>query len=573
MKTKIVFLIFILSGGFLFGAKTEPFGSEKAIRGGSITLHTSEFPKSFNYYINNAVDSSIVFGMVYESLLELHPETLEFMPLLAKSWSISKDKKTFIFKLDERAKWADGKPVTAGDVLFTYNVIMNPSNLTSVQRIFLSRFEKPEILSERKIKFKAKTIHYNNFITLAGLSILPKHLFEGKIFNRDFNNNLPAGSGPYILSEVKEGRYYILRRRNDYWGDILPHHRGMYNFDSIKFKVIKNDNVAFEAFKKGEFDIFTSITAKRWVMETNSIHFQKNWILRKKIYNYHPQGFSGIALNMRKPFFQDKRVRLALFMLLNREELIKNLMYNEYKPLDTYCSSIVKKPPEPLVRFDPEKAKKLLKEAGFDRVDEGGYLVNKNGERLEFKINYVSEAFEKHLTSYVETCKKSGVKINLEILSWATLLKRLENYDFDAITIGWSASLFDDPEQLWHSRHADEVGGNNLPAYKNPEVDRLIELLPPIFDTQKRNEIIKKIDRILYKDVPYILFWQADYHRIFYKPVFGMPKTYLSKYGSIYEFLVYWWIDPEKQKKYKEAVRKRESLPPEDVEIFYDGLK
>ncbi|MGC8764314.1 MAG: extracellular solute-binding protein [Brevinematia bacterium] len=570
---KRMVLIFILFAIPLFAANIKPFGSEKAVKGGSISLHTSEFPKSFNYYINNAVDASIVFGLVYESLLELHPETLEFMPLLAKSWSISKDKKTFIFELDERAKWADGKPVTAEDILFTYNVIMNPSNLTSVQRIFLSRFEKPVALNERKVKFVAKTLHYNNFINLAGLNILPKHLYEGKNFNREFNNSLPAGSGPYYLAEVKEGRYYILKRRKDYWGDILPHHRGMYNFDSIKFKVIRNDNVAFEAFKKGDFDIFTAITAKRWVTETNSLHFKKNWILRKKIYNYNPQGFSGIALNMRRPIFKDKRIRLALFMLLNREELIKNLMYNEYKPLDTYWSSIVKNPAGPLVRYNPEAAKKLLSEAGYDKVDDSGYLINRNGERLEFKINYVTEAFEKHLTSYVESCKAVGVKINLEVLSWATLLKKLENYDFDAITIGWSASLFDDPEQLWHSRHISEPGGNNLPGYKNKEVDRLIEMLPPIFDTQKRNEIIKKIDRMLYNDVPYILFWEADYQRIFYKPIFGMPKTYLSKYGSIYEFLAYWWVDPEREKAYREAVKKNKDLPSEEVEIYYDRLK
>ncbi len=566
MRKIIIFLVaFSMSNLF---SKDIFFGDPNAIKGGNITLHTSEFPKSFNYYINNAVDASIVFSLVYESLISIHPETLEFMPLLAKSWRISKDKKTFIFEIDERAKWADGKPVTAYDVLFTYETIMNPSNMTSVQRIFLSRFNKPEILGERKIKFVAKNVHYNNFITLGGLNILPKHLFEGKNFNRDFNNNLPAGSGPYVLSEVKEGRYYILKRRGDYWGYALPHQTGIYNFDRIKFKVIRDDNVAFEAFKKGDFDIFTSITAKRWVTETNSIHFQKNWILRKKIYNFRPQGFSGIALNMRKPIFKDKRVRQALFMLFDRETLIKTLMYNEYKPLNSYWASINTQP-EKIIPYNPEKAKMLLKEAGYDRLDNEGYLVNKEGNRLEFKIYYVTEAFEKHLTTYVESCRKVGVKVNLERLSWATLLKKLDNYDFDALTIGWSTSLFEDPEQLWHSRHINEAGGNNLPGYKNKEVDRLIEMLPPIFDVAKRNEIIKQIDNIIYEEVPYILFWGANYEKIFYKPIFGMPKNCLTKYGSVYDFLVYWWIDPEKEKLYKDAIKKKNPLPSEEVEIYY----
>lgn len=553
---------------------SEPFGSKEAIRGGNITLHTTEFPKSFNYYINNAVDASIVFGLTYETLLEMHPETLEFMPLLAKKWEISKDKRIFTFEIDERAKWADGKPLTAQDVLFTYETIMNPSNLTSVQRIFLSRFEKPEILDERKIRFKSKMVHYNNFITLASLAILPKHLFEGKNFNKDFNLKLPPGSGPYVMSKVKEGRYYILKRRKDYWGDILPHHRGMYNFDSIKFKVIRDDNVAFEAFKKGSFDIFTAITAKRWATETNTIHFKNNWIIRKKIYNYKPQGFSGLVLNMRKPLFKDRNVRLALFMLLDREELIKKLMYNEYKPLSSYWPSLYKdSPANPLIKYDPAKAKELLQKAGYTRLDNEGYLLDKNGNRLEFKIYYSSQAFEKHLTFYMESCRKVGVKVNLELISWASLLKKLENYDFDALTIGWSAGLFDDPEQLWHSRHINEPGGNNLAGYSNPKVDKLIDMLPPIFDINERIKIIKAIDQIIYRDVPYILFWDANYHRVFYKPIFGMPKTYLSKYGDIYEFLVYWWIDPVKLKIYEEAIKKRKPLPPEEVEAYYNELK
>jgi microcin C transport system substrate-binding protein len=570
-----IFLLFFVFNAIIFGdEKVEPFGSKEAIRGGVITIHTSEFPKSFNYYINNALDASIVFSLVYESLLEMHPVTLEFMPLLAKRWEISKDKRVFTFEIDERAKWADGKPVTAYDVLFTYDTIMNPSNLTSVQRIFLSRFERPVVINERRIQFKAKSIHYNNFITLAGLSILPEHFFKGKNFNRDFNLKLPPGSGPYRMTDVKEGRYYVLERRKDYWGDLLLHHTGMYNFDKIKFKVIRDDNVAFEAFKKGDFDVFTGISAKRWVTETNTEHFRNNWIIRKKIYNYKPEGFSGIVLNTRRTLFKDKRVRKALFMLLDREELIKKIMYNEYSPLTSYWPSLYKggKANEP-VKYDPEGAKKLLLEAGYDRLDSEGYLVNKKGERLEFKIYYSSEALERQLTYYVESCKKAGVKVNLELLSWATLLKKLENYDFDALTIGWSATLFDDPEQLWHSKHVNEPGGNNLPGYSNAEVDRLIDSLPPVFDLNERIKIIKKIDKIIYDDVPYILFWGANYQRIFYKPIFGMPKTYLSKYGDIYEFLVYWWIDPEKLEKYKKAIREKKPLPPEEVEVYYDVLE
>lgn len=553
------------------GPKNQPVGDPKAVRGGQLVLHTAEFPKSFNYYVNNAADAATVFNLIYDSLMELHPTTLEFMPLIAKSWEISADKKVFTLHLDPRAKWADGKPITASDIQFTYDTIMNPKNLTSVQRMAISRFKPPEVIGPRTIRFTAKTVHYNNFVTLASFNPLPKHLFSGKDFNKAFNMNLPGSSGPYILSEVREGRYYVLKRRSDYWADELPNHRGMYNFDSIKFKVMAT-TVAFEAFKKGDFDIFDDISAKRWVTETDGIPFQKNWIVKRKIYNYAPQGFSGMALNMRRPPFNDIRVREAICRLLDRKYLLEKIMFNQYQPLTSYWPSLYgSEKANELIEFDMAKAKKLLNQAGYNRLDSSGYLTNEAGKRLEFTIIYASEEFERHMTYIAETCKKAGVKVNLQLLSWATLIQKMENYNFDAVNIGWTATLFPDPEQLWHSRHINEPGGSNLPGFKNAEVDQLIESLPPIFDAAQRVRIIKRIDRIIYKNYPYALFWGANYSRIFYRNVFGMPKTIYSKYSSN-DVITYWWYDKAKEKRYRDAVKNNRSLPKEPEEVYYDKL-
>lgn len=556
------------------GKSAEPFGSKDAVRGGELSLRVNDFPKSFNYFVNNASDASEVFAAVYDTLLEMDPTTLEFQPLLAKSWTISKDKKEFTFILDPSAKWADGKPVTAEDVKFTYDVIMDTNNMTIVQRMGYSRFYPPVILDSHSIKFTAKMVHFNNFVNLAGFTVLPKHLFEGKDFNKSFNMNLPAGSGPYILSEVREGRYYTLTRRKDYWADSLPSHRGTYNFERIKYKVIRDDNVAFEGFKKGDFDIIADdISAKRWATETGSEPFQKNWIVKHKVYNYYPRGFSGIALNLRKPLFQDIRVRKALFMLLDRKDLIEKIMYNQYEPLSSYWPSLYgPKGGNNPVSYDPEKAKKLLREAGYTKLDREGYLINKKGERMEFTLSYSGDSFEKHLTLYADSCRQAGVKINLELLSWATLLKKMEQYNFDSLIIAWSTSLFEDPEQLWHSRYADVPGGSDLPGFKNKKVDAYIDSLPPLFDADERINIIKNIDKIIYEETPYILMWGANYSRLLYKNIFGMPKTFLSKYGSTHDVINYWWFDPEKEKKYDEAKKNNIPLPPEPVEVYYDKL-
>jgi microcin C transport system substrate-binding protein len=557
--------------GYAINLSNEPVGDPHAVRGGQLNLCAFDFPKSFNSMVDGTTYSAEVFGLVYDTLMSMNDNTLEYEPLIAKSLETSADKKEFTVKIDPRAKWADNKPITADDIIFTFDTIMNPKNLTSVQRMFYSRFNRPEKIDQYTVKFSAKTVHYNNLIAVATFTVLPKHLFEGKDFNKSFSMSLPPGSGPYILSEVKEGRYYVLTRRKNYWADQLPYHRGMYNFERIKYKVIRDDNVAFEAFKRGDFDIFDSINGKRWATETNSEHFQKNWIVKQKIFNYAAYGFSGLAINMRKPMFQDLRVRQALVYLFDRKTIIAKLEYNEYKPLSSYWPYLygINQANYP-IEYDPVKAKQLLKEAGYTRLNPDGYLINQKGERLEFTIYYAKDVYEKRYTLYADTCKQAGVKVNLELLSWATLTKKMDEYKFDMVSIGWSGTLFGEPEQLWHSKHANEVGGSNLTGYKNPEVDRLIDSLPPIYDVNERNKITKKIDSIIYRDVPYILTWTDSSSRIFYKNIFGMPKTVFPKYNS--GVISYWWYDPLKVKKYQVAVKQKKALPAEPVEVYYDKL-
>jgi microcin C transport system substrate-binding protein len=561
--------VFIVMLGLAISCKPQ-FKKGAGAAGGQLTLHTSEFPESFNAYVNGAADAMSVYNLVYDSLLDLDMNTLEYQPLIAKAWTISEDQKEFTFSIDPRAKWSDGKPITAADVKFTYDTIMDPKNQTSVMRVFFSRLKPPAVIDAHTIKFTAKTVHYNNFEMLAGFNILPQHLYAGKDFNKDFNMNLPSASGPYSLSEIKEGRYYVLSRRKDYWARQLPHMKGTYNFAKIKYKVMAVD-VAFEAFKRGDFDIYDEISPKRWVTETDTEHFRKNWIVKQKIYNYAPRGFNGLALNTRNPLFQDIKVRQALVYLLDCKTIIAKIGFNEDKPLTSYFPSLYAGNANYDMEFNPQKAKSLLAEAGYNRLDKDGILMNGAGRRLEFSVYYGHDNYEKYLTIFAESCKQAGVQVKLERLSWATMIKKMDEYKFDTVVIVWTGTLSPDPEQLWHSRHVSEVGGSNLPGYQNPKVDKLIASLAPIFDAEKRNEIIKRIDAEIYKDIPYLLFWQADHSKLFYKNIFGQPPTVTQKYGL--GIIKYWWYDAAKVKKYREAVAKHRALPEAPPVIRYDNLK
>lgn len=536
-----------------------------------LVLQISEFPKSFNYYVNNSSDASSVFDLVYASLMELDSNTLEYQPMVAESIEVSKDKKVFKVKINPNAKWADGKQITSADLKFTFDTIMNPENLTSVMRIYMSRLSDPKIIDDLTVEFTAKTVHFKNFEALAGFAVLPKHLFENKNFNKDFNMNLPVGSGPYTLDEVKEGRYYVLRRVENYWADELDYRQNTYNFKTLKYKVMSND-VAFEAFKKGDFDIFDSFTAKRWVEESDSEQFKRNWIIKHKVYNYAPRGIQGIAMNRKRPVFEKRQVREAMNKLLNREQILAKIMYNEYKPLNSYFPGLYEngEKSNANINYDPQAAIKLLREVGYSHLDDEGYLIDAAGKRLEFSLLYANKESERFLTLFAQDCQEVGVKLNLEYVSWATLIKKLDDYNFDAVCIAWSGTLTPDPEQLWHSKHVGEPGGSNLAGFANQEVDSLIDGLAADFDVRHRAEIIKKIDRLIYRDYPYILFWSSDCTRIFYKNIFGMPDTVFSKYSS--DIIRNWWFDEEKAAAYKEAVKTKEPLPGKPLEIYYDRV-
>jgi microcin C transport system substrate-binding protein len=274
---------------------------------------------------------------------------------------------------------------------------------------------------------------------------------------------------------------------------------------------------------------------------------------------------------MRKPLFKDVRVRKAICLLQNRRILLDKLAFKQYLPLRSYWPSANINPKEnPVIRYNPREALKLFAEAGYDRVDKDGFLINKKGQHVEFTISYTGESFERYLTVFKEDCAKSGVRVNLQLLSWATLLKKADQFSFDTMVVAWSGELFPDGEELWYSKHANEPGGLNYAGYQNHEVDRMIDSMKGNFNAKEREKVIKKIDALIYNDYPYMLQWGANFSRVYYWNKFGMPKTVLSRLNDWSGALSYWWYDPVRAERLKNAMHQNKSLPKETVNVFYD---
>lgn len=547
-----------------------PLASEFAEKGGMLVVYMGPYPKSFNYYLDQNVMSAELFGNLYETLLSQHPITLEMEPLLAERCLLGDDRKTFTFRMNSRAKWSDGRPVTADDVRWTFETILDPKNLTGPHKIGLERFEPPEVLDEATIRFVAKEEHWENLLTLAGLQVLPRHAFAAKDFNLQ-NFEFPVVSGPYRLGRIQEGLQVTLERRPDWWAGDLPRFRKVANFDRLRFRFFEERDNAFEAFKKGEIDLFPVYTAHVWANQTAGEKYDRNWIVKQEIVNQKPIGFQGIALNLRRPPLDDPRVRRALAHLYHREKMNATLMFNAYFLHRSYYEDLydaTRPCPNELIVFDKEQARALLAEAGW-QADPATGILAKGGQPLRLRYLSRGGTDDKFNAIFQEDLKDVGIELVVDKKDWAAWTKDMDEYHFDLTWAAWSAGLFKNPESMWASKEADRPSGQNITGYKNPEVDALIEAQRPEFDVVKRHDIVRRIDAILAREIPYILLWNKNDTRLLWWNKFGMPEAPLGKHGDERSVHAYWWYDPDASADLSHAMKTGRALPPRPGRAVY----
>ena len=555
--------------------RADPLASPDAVAGGKITFAAASPPKSLNPYLDNNTFSYQVFGSLYETLLGSDPLTADYAPGLARRWEISKDKREYTFYIDPLAKWSDGTPITAEDVLWTFNTVMAPESQTGPSKVALRTFLKtpPEIINPMTIKFTADEVHWRNLSAVGGFEILPKHIFEGKDFNK-INNEFPVVSGPYEIAEFKEGISLTLKRRANWWARARNSSRNTFNFETITYRFFAEQDNAFEAFLDGQLDVFPVYRAQIWTEKTNSKKFTSNWIVKRQIRNHHPIGFQGFAMNMRRAPFDDIRVRQAFAHLLDRERMNRTLMSNQYFLHKSYyeglydASNICN---NATFDFNPAKAAELLTDAGWI-PDPATGIRKKDGKPLAFTFLTRDESTDKFLALYGEDLRKAGVDMKIERKDWAAWTRDMDEYKFDMTWAAWGTGLYPDPESMWSSAEADKTGGNNITGFKDPMVDELIESQKSMFDVRERNNICRKIDGFVAERVPYILLWNVDTVRLLYWDKFGTPPTILSKFGGEASLLTYWWYDADNAEELKDAMENDDVLPPRPDVADFDEL-
>lgn len=529
------------------------YSNPDAPKGGSITTAAIGTFDSLNPFIIKGTPAAGVnamrSGLVYESLMQNSwDEPFTLYGILAESVEIAQDRSWVAFNIRPEAKWNDGIPVTAADVVWTFNT------LTTQGAPFFKAYwhDVTEVVSEseKRVKFKfGVTGNAELPLIIAEMAILPKHYWtqEGRSFDQS-SLEPPLGSGPYKVSTIDAGRSITYERAENWWGKDLPFFNGMYNFDTIKYDYYRDANVALEAFFAGEYDVKLENTAKLWVQSYDAPPVKDGRIIKEEIENKRPAGMQGFIYNIRRDVFQDAKVREALAYAFDFEWSNKQFAFGEYTRTNSYfdnseLASSGLPQGEELALLEKYKGRipdevftttyqspvtdgsgnnrKNLRVAS-DMLDAAGWktgadgIREKDGVRLEFEILDSNPMFERWVLPFIKNLERIGVKASFRVVDTAQYQNRMNNFDFDmTISVyGQSNSPGNEQRDFWGSDKADLEGSRNYIGIKDPVIDEFIDM---IIQATSREDLVTKtraMDRILLAEHYVIPMWHFPKWRI-----------------------------------------------------------
>ncbi|AMB87811.1 ABC transporter substrate-binding protein [Pseudomonas agarici] len=489
--------------------------------------------------------------------------------LIAQSVEYSEDRSWVVFNLRPEARFHDGTPITADDVAFSYRLLLkegHPQYRTNLQEV-----SRVDVLGPRRIRFVFKRSGNPLLILRLGeLPVMAQHYWQSRNFQAT-TFEPPLGSGPYRITQVRPGRQLIFERVKNWWGENLPVNRGKYNFDRVEVEFYRDSNVAFEAFKAGEFDIYIEHQAKNW---NSGYHFPavaRGEVIKAQIAHQIPTQTQGLFMNSRRGAFAKDKVREAMGLMFDFEWANRTLFGGAYQralsyypnsefaasglplgqewlllsPYRNQLPSGLFSQPFSLPRTDGRgipretlrQALDLLKEAGWKL--EGQHLLNSAGQPLRFEILLVNPNLERILQPYIENLAGIGIDAHLRTVDRAQYKQRLDQFDFDMILMTLDQTLSPGLEQwqYFHSTQAAIKGSKNYAGVANPVVDHLLDVLLAAHSRDEQLAAGRALDRVLLWHHYMIPNWYLNYHRLAYRNRFAFITTPPYTLG-----LSAWWI-------------------------------
>lgn len=543
-----------------------------ALKGGVIKMASFGSYDTFNPFIikgNSAAGSSSLHCSL---LTPSEDEPMSFYAYLAEKVELAPDRKSELFTLNKNAKFSDGSPVTADDVIFSFQTLMKKG--TPIFEQYYKDVKNVEKINDHQIKFTFTTDKNRELPVILGqLPVISKAYYTKHDFEKA-DLTPPVGCGPYKIDSFKPGQSVNYKRISNWWAANLPSQKGLHNFD-ITYVYYRDQNVLFEAFKSGDHDFRSENIAKNWATGYKIPAVSDGKIILQEANDSLPKGMQINVLNMRKPLFQDRKVREALAKAFDFEWANKNLFFNSYtRSLSFFSNSPMAssglpkgeelkilesfKDQLPAELFTKEfklpitngsgndrrvlaESDKLLKEAGW--IVKGGKRVNeKTGEPFTFEFLLADPAYERVALALQRNLAPLGIVMTTRTVTPSQYIERVQNYDYDMITFVFAESETPGNEQRWYwnSKEADVKNGYNFSGIKSPIVDQLIELVISAPDRPTLEARVHALDRVLLWQYIGIPEYHSNKTRIAYWNKFGQPKI-KPKDGVGFST---WWVDP-----------------------------
>ena len=537
-----------------------------APKGGTLNMQNPDRRTSFDKFNPYTIKGQSPAGLstlMFETLtIRSGDEPDTIYGLLADELQVAPDKSWVAFRLNPKARYTNGDPVTAADVKFVFDT-MKGKEVAPAVRTQLDGVSSATVLDPRTIRFELKERTADTIFNIGGLAVFSPKWTQGpdgkqKKFS-DVINEYPITTGPYTIGEVDTPRRIEFVRDPKYWARDLGVSKGQYNFDRVVYRYYQDNAIAIEAFKAGEFDFLMEYSARRWARQHGGPKWDDKRILKTEFPTGFGSGLQSYVFNLRRPQFQDRRVREALGLAYDFASIN---VYKQYKRVTSlfansdFAATGLPSPAEvallepfradippaafgepwqdPRTDLDPnglrnnlKKARKLLEEAGW-KVDGEGVLRNAKGERFEFEWLEAGEAFSRREYNYQRNLAMLGIKLNLRLVDFALYRKRIETFDFDMINIKSGDWAFPNAAELkaaHGSAAADEEASANYGGVKNKAIDALIAKMDEAKTMDELRTATRALDRVFINEHYVVTDLYGGTNRVSRWDKFGIPKV------------------------------------------------
>ncbi|WP_410487586.1 extracellular solute-binding protein [Aeromonas caviae] len=559
---------------------TDPvYADPEAKRGGTFRDFMSSFPLTLRKY---GPDSNGGFAAYVREtnlpLLSTHPVTRNPIPMLANQWAFGADNKTLYFRINPKARWSDGQPVTADDWVFTLKMMRSKeindpwyNNYYSTQISEVTKFDDHTLAITSGTEKSREDL-------LEALPFTPEPSHAIKLtanWVKEYNWKVLPVTGPYQIGELKKGKSVTFDRVKDWWGNDERYFQHRFNPDRIEIKVLRDQNIAWQHFLRGELDTFPLVMPNWWHDKSKTAEFEKGYIERLWFHNQTPQPPMGLYLNTADPLLSNLDVRLGIQHALALDKMIATLLRGDYQRLNTYGSgqgdftnTDLKARP-----FDPALAREFFAKAGFTKTGPDGILRNDKGQPLSLSITYTTAEHAQRLTLLREEAKKAGLNLELNLMDASAGFKSMLEKKHQSAWMAWSGGRYPAYWEHFHKVNANKPQTNNIMNIDDDRISALVEQYDKAFDFGKKADLSRQIQQRLYELASFVPAYQVPYTRAGAWRWVRLPKVPATPQSD----LLYWpldgsnsgysfggllWIDETAKAQTRAAIKGGQTFPP-----------